>query len=1428
MVRSSFVQSCATALALFSLITGCDQPQAVDPGNRPGADRFLVSITPERDSVLVGDALALTATVRDALGAARTDQVVRWSSLAPDIASVDGVGLVTGVAAGTAPVVALVGLGGQAHADTAVILVQAKSLALSIAPELAEITLGDTLRLEANFSSPSGADVRGVAIQWQTSDPTVAAISGDGMVISRDTGDVTFTATGGGATARALARVLPNPARSVSVTPANSGLNPGDAAQMVATIRDARGRIMPRVGVRWSSSDPAVASVNPEGVVRGRSRGAAIITATTDNSAKASASVNVFAVPAADVVVTAPSNSVTLGGRLQAVATARDAEGTVLTGKAVAWSSSNPSVAQVGATGLITGLTVGNTNIHAIIDGKFGTLPISVINATPSTLAIVPGTATVSLGKTAQLTAELRDQAGNIIPGQTVIWSSADAGVATVTSNGAVNAVGAGTARISATAGTLSAQATITVVPASVASVSVAPATSQVQIGSTQQLNATVTSANGPVSNPAISWSSSNPAVVTVSVLGLATGISAGNATITATSSGSSGSANVVVSAPAALPITSVTVTFNSPTLLAGQSTQATAVARDANGIIVTGHPVLWVSSDAPLASVSPSGLVTAIAGGSATIVAKIDGVVGYATLSIGAPAPLPVHTVQLTVAPSTINTGRTAVSNVVLRDSLGGTLSGHTVGYSSSRPNVASVGLGGVITGVSAGGAVITASSGGKSGSVPMTVVSAALPSVATVTVTANATTLVPGQVTQALATARDSAGSVIAGQTVSWLSSNPAAASVSGTGLLAGIAAGATTITATVGGKSGSVVITVSSVATASVTVSSQSSSVTVGQFVQATAMAKDASGNALPTKPIFWSSSSAAVASVSMNGLITGVSVGTATITASSEGKSGTLSITVTAAAASGPVPSIAPTLPQAVPSTAWPAITRTLTVNAGGNLQAALDSAKRGDEIVIAAGATFTGNFLAKPKGGTGDILVRSSALAQLPPLGTRVDPAQHAQYMPKIVTPNNTYAITVLPGASGWRFVGLEVTGIPNYTTWVQYRLFGVGSGSGLGDPVQNTLALAPQDVVLDRLYVHGQPNVNSAGCIVFNSGATAIIDSWVSECHGKGLDAQAIANWNGQGPFLIENNRLEASGEVIMFGGSDPRMPNAVASDITIRRNYLTRPMSWQGVWTVKNLFELKNAQRVLFEANVLENNWVDGQAGSAVVLATVNQNGSCTWCVVQDVTVQYNHIHNSAAGFNVFARCGPVSGVYGCNQPGLQAIATRRVKIANNLLTNIGVAGLGAAGSVARVFLLQSNVDDLWVEYNTGFAPYSFVTLECTGGLTRARFTFRGNIGGGSQYDWFSAAGQGDAASAACLTQPYLVANNGFVAGATAQLPTGSLRVATLSAAGFVNPTAFGNWSLTSTSPFITAGPGGAAAGVNYTTLAAKLAGVK
>ena len=361
--------------------------------------------------------------------------------------------------------------------------------------------------------------------------------------------------------------------------------------------------------------------------------------------------------------------------------------------------------------------------------------------------------------------------------------------------------------------------------------------------------------------------------------------------------------------------------------------------------------------------------------------------------------------------------------------------------------------------------------------------------------------------------------------------------------------------------------------------------------------------------------------------------------------------------------------------------------TLTVNSGGDLQAALNAAQPGDTILLQAGATFTGNFILPVKSGSGaDITIRSSAAdASLPAAGVRMTPA-YASLLPKIRSNSNGAALATAPGASHWRLLFLEFYPQPGTTTADLLELGATGSR-------QNTAWQVPQHFVVDRSYFHGDPTTGQRRGIALNSGDTQVLNSYFADFKGKNVDTQAICGWNGPGPYLIENNYLEAAGENIMFGGSDPNVPNLVPTGITIRRNTISRPMAWmtQG-WTVKNLVEFKNAQSVLVEGNIIENHWVGGQQGSAIVLTPRNQSNTAPWSVVRDVTVQNNVIRHVSSGFNILG--------YDNLAPSQQ---TQNIIVRNNLLYDVDskYTSSSTAGP-ARFAIIGAGPKNVTFDHNT------------------------------------------------------------------------------------------------------------------------------
>jgi hypothetical protein len=230
--------------------------------------------------------------------------------------------------------------------------------------------------------------------------------------------------------------------------------------------------------------------------------------------------------------------------------------------------------------------------------------------------------------------------------------------------------------------------------------------------------------------------------------------------------------------------------------------------------------------------------------------------------------------------------------------------------------------------------------------------------------------------------------------------------------------------------------------------------------------------------------------------------------------------------------------------------------TISVPAGGNLQTAIDSARAGDTILLQPGATYAGNFRLPVHGGATFVTIRSSASdTLLPAAGVRMTPAYRA-YLPKIISTNNLPAIRTAPSAMYWRLMFLEIGPSANPTG----TIVDLGDGSS----AQNTLSLVPRQLIVDRVYIHGDATNGQRRGIGLNSGDTTIVNSHISDIKSVGQDSQAIGGWNGPGPFQIENNYLEGAGEVVMFGGDDARIPNLTPSDIVFRYNTVSRPLAWR------------------------------------------------------------------------------------------------------------------------------------------------------------------------------------------------------------------------------------------------------------------------
>lgn len=489
----------------------------------------------------------------------------------------------------------------------------------------------------------------------------------------------------------------------------------------------------------------------------------------------------------------------------------------------------------------------------------------------------------------------------------------------------------------------------------------------------------------------------------------------------------------------------------------------------------------------------------------------------------------------------------------------------------------------------------------------------------------------------------------------------------------------------------------------------------------------------------------------------------------------------------------------------------------TVPAGGDLQKVLNAAQMGDIIELQAGATYYGNFKLPNKTGAGWIVIRSSQFASLPAAGRRVTPA-HASLMPKLVTKNAAEVIAAHNGAHHYRFVGIEIT----TESQINYNLVLLGNG-------EKTLDQIPHHFVIDRCYIHGDPTRTVRRAIALNSAETAVINSYISDCHEVGADSQAVCGWNGPGPFKIVNNYLEGAGENIIFGGSDPSVPNLVPSDIEIRRNHIYKPLTWYTKdasyagthWTVKNLFELKNARRIWVEGNVMENCWGDGQSGFAIVLTPRNQSGTAPWSSLEDLIFEKNIIRHTGSGVNLLGTDN--------THP---SQSSKRIVIRNNFFGDINGAVFSSDGRIFQ-FVTPPRTDsaakDVLIEHNTMIFAKSGNSFITAGDkvVVAEHWIFRNNITPRGQYGLFgSGKGEGNAALDYFFLDYDFVKNAVFGnATVSSKYPAGNFFPATRNDVGFVD-LSHGNYRLLDNSPYRNAGTDGKDLGVDFDALQKATAG--
>lgn len=834
----------------------------------PAPKKNPTAISFEQDSyeVTVGETTTILASFSPN---GVTETGLTWTSSDPTIATVSSSGVVTGVAVGEVTITATSTAEGCSNVKKSVqVTVKAVAVTgISVAPESVTMEVGGSETVTATIT-PQSVSQAVTAVSANTNIATVT-VNGNEVIISsvaEGTTTVTITSEADNSFSKTV-NVTVNPVAitGVAISGSETEILVGGTTTLTAAVTPANAAQT----VTWTSSDENIATVTG-GIVTGVAVGTVTITATStkDNTKSDTYSIEVKPIKVTGITVAPATQSLSVGGTVQLSATVSPANAT---DKTYEWSSDDATVATVDADGLVTALKIGTCTIKATAkDGStvVGSCAITVAATQVTSISVLPESATIKVGATQQLTASVLP---NDATDKTYTWSSTATDVATVSADGLVTAIKAGSATIKATANDGSGvvgECAVTVENIMPTDITMATSLGFTVGDDAKTLTPTFTPAN--TTDQTVTWTSSDDAVATV-INGVVTPIGEGTCTVTATSN-----ADNSVKAVCNVSVVASTVAVESVSLPATQDVYfgktatltATVTPDDA-----TNKAVSWKSSDAETVSVDANGVVTGNKIGSATITVTTEdgGKTATCVVTVSHKHIESIDISQSTLA-LTLASAATQLTATYSPDDATDTELTWTV----DKPEIATVSSTGVVTPVAEGTAIVTVANGSVSATCTVTVSAV---EITAVTLDLSTLTFTMGDATQTLTATVEPENATV--KTVTWSSDNPSVATVTN-GVVTPVGVGTCTITATAGAKTATCAVTVNPKAVTGITLDKSTLEISVNGSAVLTPTVEPSDAT---NKTVIWSSSEETVATVA-NGIVTGVSAGTATITAKTE--------------------------------------------------------------------------------------------------------------------------------------------------------------------------------------------------------------------------------------------------------------------------------------------------------------------------------------------------------------------------------------------------------------------------------------------------------------------------------------------------------------------------------------------------------------
>ena len=506
---------------------------------------------------------------------------------------------------------------------------------ISVSPKTASVAVGATEQFQATAQDQHGNVMPAITFNFSSSG-SAATVDGTGLAKGMSPGTATITASASGRSASVSLTVLAAPApppvlTQISVSPAMASIQIGQQQAYTAVGYDQFNNAMSGLTFTWASDGSSAIAILNGNMATGVAAGAVHITASASGISSAPASLTVQPPPPAltTIAVTPSAPSILIGGTQQFTAVGYDQNGASMSGISFAWSSANPGAAAISSTGLASGIAAGSTQITASAQGVESnstvltvSRPVSVLNS----ISVSPVSASIQAGSTQQFIAVGYDQYGNAMSGITFGWSSSDTNVASVTAVnsegqtvGVATAVAAGSTQVTASANGVKADVSLVVTappppppPPAVTTINIVAANESISVGGTQQFSALALDQNGQaMSGISFNWTSSDPNVATIDANGLATGVAAGTAQISASAQNANSNA-ISLNIIASVPNCPISIARLSPALALAGSGDLVSLTITGKGF-VNGALVNFGSNILTPSSVSPKAIVVTV-----------------------------------------------------------------------------------------------------------------------------------------------------------------------------------------------------------------------------------------------------------------------------------------------------------------------------------------------------------------------------------------------------------------------------------------------------------------------------------------------------------------------------------------------------------------------------------------------------------------------------------------------------------------------------------------------------------------------------------------------------------------------------------------------------------------------------------------------